>query len=71
MFKLKALHVYVILEAHLKVFHIWEAGGNIGEQVVVQVKFSQPWHKGETAVLQVPDVVKAKTQPGKLDAEEK
>lgn len=47
---------------HLKVFHVWEACRNPSEAVVVQVQLSQPWQVGQTAVLNVAEVIETKSQ---------
>lgn len=52
---------------YLKVFHVWEACRNPSEAVVVQVQLSQPWQVGKTAVLNVADVIKTKSQPTKTE----
>lgn len=52
---------------HLKVFHVWEACRNPSEAVVVQVQLSQPWQVGQTAVLNVAEVIETKSQSGRTE----
>lgn len=52
---------------HLQVFHIWEACGDTCEPVVVQMELSESGEVVQTAVLNVTDVVKAKSQPGRSE----
>lgn len=48
---------------HLQVFHIWEACGDACQPVIVQMELPQSGEVTQTAVLNVTDVVKAKSQP--------
>lgn len=57
----------IFVSPHLQVFHIWEACGDTCEPVVVQMELPQPGEVIQTAVLNVPDVVEAKSQPGRSE----
>lgn len=48
---------------YLQVFHTGQATGDAGEAVVVQVKLSQAGQVRERTTLNMPDMIRPKTQP--------